>query len=68
VLKMVEVCTLADRRWIHVLSVNKGRHHQQIKFSKITHKPKKKVVKERKSKQEALVTIHEWTSGGELSS
>jgi hypothetical protein len=37
-------------------------------FTKIEHKPKKKVVKERRPKQEANVIVHEWTSGGESSS
>jgi hypothetical protein len=45
-----------------------GHHHQHIKFIKIEHKPKKKVVKERRPKQEANVTVCEWTSGGEASS
>jgi hypothetical protein len=43
-------------------------HHQHIKFTKIEHKPKKKVVKERRPKQEANVVVREWTSGGESSS
>jgi hypothetical protein len=48
--------------------LREGRHHQHIKFTKIEHKPKKKVVKERRPRQEATITIHEWTSGGESSS
>jgi hypothetical protein len=48
--------------------LREGRHHQHIKFTKIEHKPMKKVVKERRPKQEAIVTVREWTSGGELSS
>jgi hypothetical protein len=47
--------------------LREGRHHQHIKFTKIKHKPKKKVVKERRPKQEANVVILEWTSGGESS-
>jgi hypothetical protein len=45
-----------------------GCHHQHIKFTKIEHKPKKKVVKERRPRQEATITVREWTSGGESSS
>jgi hypothetical protein len=45
-----------------------GRHHQHIKFTKIEHKPKKKVVKERRPRQEETISIREWTSGGELNS
>jgi hypothetical protein len=48
--------------------LREGRHHQHIKFTKIEHKPKKKVVKERRPKQEANVVVYEWTSGGESSS
>jgi hypothetical protein len=48
--------------------LREGRHHQHIKFTKIEHKPKKKVVKERRPRQEATITIREWTSGGESSS
>jgi hypothetical protein len=44
------------------------RHHQHIKFTKIEHKPRKKVVKERRPRQEATITVREWTSGGESSS
>jgi hypothetical protein len=40
------------------------RHHQHIKFTKIEHKPKKKVVKERRPRQEATIAVREWTSGG----
>jgi hypothetical protein len=43
------------------------RHHQHIKFIKIEHKPEKKVVKERRPKQEATIAVYEWTSGGESS-
>jgi hypothetical protein len=43
-------------------------HHQHIKFTKIEHKPKKKVIKERRSRQEATIAVREWTSGGESSS
>jgi hypothetical protein len=50
------------------IHLREGQHHQHIKFSKIKRKPKKKVVKERNPKQEALVTICEWTSDGESSS
>jgi hypothetical protein len=48
--------------------LREGRHHQHIKFTKIEHKPKKKMVKERRPKQEASAIVHEWTSGGESSS
>jgi hypothetical protein len=48
--------------------LREGRHHQHIKFTKIEHKPKKKVVKERRLRQEATITVCEWTSGGESSS
>jgi hypothetical protein len=43
--------------------LREGSHHQHIKFTKIKHKTKKKVVKERRPKQEAIDAIHEWTSG-----
>jgi hypothetical protein len=48
--------------------LREGRHYQHIKFSKIEHKLKKKVVKERRPKQEATIAVREWTSGGESSS
>jgi hypothetical protein len=48
--------------------LREGRHHQHIKFTKIEHKPKKKVVKERRPRQEATIVVREWTSGGESSS
>jgi hypothetical protein len=48
--------------------LREGRHHQHIKFTKIEHKYKKKVVKERRPRQEATISIREWTSGGESSS
>jgi endonuclease IV len=44
--------------------LREGRRHQHIKFTKIEHKPKKKVVKEKRPRQEATITIREWTSGG----
>jgi predicted transglutaminase-like protease len=44
------------------------RHHQHIKFTKIEHKPKKKVVKERRPRQEATIVVREWTRCGESSS
>jgi hypothetical protein len=47
--------------------LREGRHHQHIKFTKIEHKPNKKVVKDRRPRQETTVTVHEWTSGGESS-
>jgi hypothetical protein len=50
---------------IHLIE---GRHHQHIKFTKIEHKPKKKVVKERRPRQEVTISVREWTSGGESSS
>jgi hypothetical protein len=48
--------------------LREGHHHQHIKFTKIEQKPKKKVVKERRPRKEATITVHEWTSGGESSS
>jgi hypothetical protein len=48
--------------------LREGRHHQQIKFTKIKHKPKKKVVKDRRPRQEATIAVREWTSGGSSSS
>jgi hypothetical protein len=48
--------------------LREGRHHQHIKFTKIEHKPKKKVVKERRPRKEVIIVIREWTSGGESSS
>jgi hypothetical protein len=48
--------------------LREGHHHQHIKFTKIEHKPKKKVVKERRPRQEATIAVREWTSGGESSS
>jgi hypothetical protein len=48
--------------------LREGRHHQHIKLTKIKHKPKKKVVKERRPKQEAIVIVREWISGGGSSS
>jgi hypothetical protein len=48
--------------------LREGRHHQHINFTKIEHKPKKKVVKERRPRQEATIAVCEWTSGGESSS
>jgi hypothetical protein len=48
--------------------LKEGRHHQHIKFTKIEHKPKKKVVKERRPRQEETIAVREWTNGGESSS
>jgi hypothetical protein len=48
--------------------LREGRHHQHIKFTKIEHKPKKKVVKERRPRQKTTIVVREWTSGGESSS
>jgi hypothetical protein len=48
--------------------LREGRHHQHIKFTKIEHKPKKKVVKEWRPRKKATVAVREWTSGGESSS
>jgi hypothetical protein len=48
--------------------LREGRHHQHIKLTKIEHKPKNKVVKERRPKQEASIAVREWTSGAESSS
>jgi hypothetical protein len=48
--------------------LREGRYHQHIKFTKIEHKPKKKVFKERRPRQEATIAVREWTSGGESSS
>jgi hypothetical protein len=50
------------------IHLREGRHHQHIKFTKIEHKPKKKVVKERRPRQKATIAVCEWTSGGESSS
>jgi hypothetical protein len=50
------------------IHLREGRHHQHIRFTKIEHKPKKKVVKERRPRQEATIAVHEWTSGGKSSS
>jgi hypothetical protein len=50
------------------VQLREGHHHQHIKFTKIEHKPKKKVVKERRPRQKATIVVHEWTSGGESSS
>jgi hypothetical protein len=50
------------------IHLREGRHHQHVKFTKIEHKPKKKVVKERRPMQKATIAIREWTSGGESSS
>jgi hypothetical protein len=47
--------------------LREGRHHQHIKFTKIGHKPKKKVVKERRLRQKATIAVREWTSVGESS-
>jgi hypothetical protein len=47
--------------------LREGRRHQHIKFTKIEHKPKKKVVKERRSRKEATIAVREWTSCGESS-
>jgi hypothetical protein len=35
--------------------LREGRPHQHIKFTKIKHKPKRKVVKERRPRQEATM-------------
>jgi hypothetical protein len=48
--------------------LREGRHHQHIMFTNIEHKPKKKVVKERRPRQEATIAVHAWKSGGESSS
>jgi hypothetical protein len=48
--------------------LREGRHHQHIKYTKIEYKTKKKVVKERRPKREAIVVVREWISGGESSS
>jgi hypothetical protein len=50
------------------IHLREGCHHQHIKFTKIKHKPKKKVVKERRPRQEANIAVREWTSGGSSSS
>jgi hypothetical protein len=41
------------------IHLREGRHHQHIKFTKIEHKPKKKVVKERRPRQEATIAVRE---------
>jgi hypothetical protein len=48
--------------------LREGRHYQHIKLTKIEQKPEKKVVKERRPRQEATIAVREWTSGGESSS
>jgi hypothetical protein len=48
--------------------LREGRHHQHIKFTKIKHKSKKKVVKERRPRQEVTIAVRGWTSGGSSSS
>jgi hypothetical protein len=48
--------------------LREGHHHQHIKFTEIEHKPEKKLVKERRPRQEATVAVREWTSGRESSS
>jgi hypothetical protein len=48
--------------------LREGRHHEHIKFTKIVHKPKKKVVKVRRPRQEATIAVREWTSSGSSSS
>jgi hypothetical protein len=45
--------------------LREGCHHQHIKFTKIEHKPKKNVVKERRPRQEATIAVREWTSDDE---
>jgi hypothetical protein len=50
------------------IHLREGRHHQHIKFTKIEHKPKKKVDKERRLRQEATIAVRECISGGESSS
>jgi hypothetical protein len=50
------------------IHLREGCHHQHIKFTKIEHKPKKKVVKERRPRKETTIAFREWTSGGESSS
>jgi hypothetical protein len=45
--------------------LREGRHHQHIKFTKIEHKRKKKVVKERRPRQKATIAVRDWTSGGD---
>jgi hypothetical protein len=50
------------------IHLREGRHHQHIKFTKIKHMPKKKVVKERRPRQEATIAVRGWTSGGSSSS
>jgi hypothetical protein len=42
------------------IHMREGRHHQHIMFTKIEHKPKKKVVKERRPRQEATIVVREW--------
>jgi hypothetical protein len=50
------------------IHLREERHHQHIKFTNIEHKPKKKVVKERRPRQKETIAVREWTSGGESSS
>jgi hypothetical protein len=65
---MVAMYIKKDFKYDYNVHLRDGRHHQHIKITKIKHKTKEKVVMERKPKQEALVTVREWTSGGESSS
>jgi hypothetical protein len=44
------------------IHLREGRHHQHIKFTKIEHKPKKKVVKERRPRQKATLLEHGFVS------
>jgi hypothetical protein len=41
------------------IHLREGRHHQHIKFTKIEHKPKKKVVKERRPTQQATIIVRD---------
>jgi predicted PolB exonuclease-like 3'-5' exonuclease len=52
----------------YIVHLREGHHHQHIKFTKIEHEPKKKVVKERRPRQKATIVVREWTNGGESSS
>jgi hypothetical protein len=56
-----------DNMYGYNVQLREGHHNQHIKFTKIEHKPRKKVVKERRPWQEASIAVREWTSGGESS-
>jgi hypothetical protein len=67
--KKIFKCVNKINMYGYNVHLREGHHHKHIKFTKIKHKPKNKVViKERRRKQEAIIAVHEWTGGGESSS